>query len=89
VTILDNFSGSIGWFYFAYSILVIFVQQEVDTQKIGLYSINGYPSALKFLFSPIIDTYYLNKFGKRKTYLVIISYIQFLLFMLGSLHIDE
>jgi len=89
VAILDNFSGSVGWWYFLFTLLLIFTLKSVEPYQLSLLTLNGYPSAFKFLFAPIVDTYYSERFGKRKTYLVGVSYIQFFLFFGTSFWIND
>jgi hypothetical protein len=58
--------------------------KKVDSRKLSLITLNGYPSAFKFFIAPIVDTYYWEKLGKRKTYLVSVSYIIFSIFFITS-----
>lgn len=38
--------------------------------QIGIFSIAAYPYSFKLLWSPIVDSYYLPKFGRRKSWIV-------------------
>jgi len=51
-------------------------------------SITSYPFSLKFLFAPILDAYFLPKFGKRKSYIVPANYITAILLFWLSYTID-
>ena len=68
-------SIDVGWYYFFITMLIIFTLKGNSSEKIGVLTMQAYPNALKWLVAPIIDTYFIQKIGKRKTYLLIISVV--------------
>ena len=64
--------------YLILSTLAIWLTREnIDLSTIGLFSLTQIPWTVKFLWAPILDNYkipYLtNKFGRRKSWLMIIQ----------------
>ena len=49
----------------------------------------AYPNAFKWLVAPIIDTYFIQKIGKRKTYLLIISVVHSVILFYVSIYIND
>lgn len=41
-----------------------------DNKDVGLFTLCLMPWAFKFIWSPILDYYFIERFGKRKTYVV-------------------
>ena len=65
--------------YLILSTLAIWLTREnIDLSTIGLFSLTQIPWTVKFLWAPILDNYkipYLtNKFGRRKSWLMIIQF---------------
>ncbi len=60
-------SIDIGWYYFFITMLIIFTLKGTSSEKIGVLTMQAYPNAFKWLVAPIIDTYFIQKIGKRKT----------------------
>ena len=64
------------------------MESGLSLTSIGLFALAGTPYALKFLWSPLIDTIkipFLNKLlGKRRSWLLITQIILFLIFFLIS-----
>ena len=56
---------------------------------LSLITLNGYPSILKFALAPIVDTFYSTNIGKRKTYIVGISIIHSVLWIIISFWMDD
>ena len=77
------------WWYFIFTMLLIFTVKGTDEGKLSLITINGYPNALKFLGGPIIDTYYIKKMGARKTYIIFGGYVIAIIVIVGSFYINE
>ena len=89
VVFISFLSIDIGWYYFFITMLIIFTLKGTSSDKIGVLTIQAYPNAFKWLVAPIIDTYFISKIGKRKTYLLIISVIHSVILIIVSVHINE
>lgn len=50
--------------------LPFLLQQTVSYTEIGIFSFAGYPYSLKLLWSPIVDTFFSNSLGRRKSWIV-------------------
>ena len=48
-----------------------------------------YPFCLKSVFAPILDTHYISRLGKRKTYIVPLSYTFSLIFFITAFYIHD
>jgi hypothetical protein len=57
--------------YFQASIKDDLYKVGVDDQQLGPLEIAILPFSLKLLWAPLVDTYYINRLGRRKTYLLI------------------
>ncbi len=57
-------------YFYNVALPAILRQQGVDLRWIGMLSLLYIPWALKFLWAPLIDRYYWDKLGKRKTWLL-------------------
>lgn len=49
---------------------IILTERNVSYSKIGMFSFCAMPFAIKFLWSPLLDYYFIERIGKRKTYIV-------------------
>jgi hypothetical protein len=58
-----------------YTMLLLFSIKGSSSDKIGILTLQVYPSAFKFIIAPITDMYYFKSIGKAKTYIVLISYV--------------
>lgn len=47
------------------------------------------PFAFKLLTAPVLDTYYIGSFGKRKSYIIPIQYFMALIFFITSFEIEQ
>lgn len=60
-------------------------QEKIDIKTIGLISLVGIASSLKFLWAPLLDRYHLPFLGRRKTWLMITqALLAFGLFMMAQ-----
>lgn len=57
--------------FFNSTIQMIFSEKkEFKFSSLGVLSYGGYPFSFKFIFAPFLDTFYSQKMGKRKTYII-------------------
>eukprot|EP01104_Vermistella_antarctica_P004220 TRINITY_DN14711_c0_g1_i1.p1 TRINITY_DN14711_c0_g1~~TRINITY_DN14711_c0_g1_i1.p1 ORF type:complete len:645 (+),score=92.82 TRINITY_DN14711_c0_g1_i1:352-2286(+) len=50
------------------------LQNKVSYTDLGIFSLVGYPYSLKLIWSPIVDSMYSRKFGRRKSWIVPIQF---------------
>ena len=50
--------------------MILLIEKGADYNDIGILSIIVIPISLKFLVAPILDVYYFDWAGKRKTYII-------------------
>eukprot|EP01016_Furgasonia_blochmanni_P027480 TRINITY_DN28973_c0_g1_i1.p1 TRINITY_DN28973_c0_g1~~TRINITY_DN28973_c0_g1_i1.p1 ORF type:complete len:238 (-),score=19.02 TRINITY_DN28973_c0_g1_i1:50-763(-) len=74
--------------FFSQALPVLLVEKGATYAQFGTLSICLYPFAFKLFWAPILDTYYSEKIGKRKTYILPIQYVLGLLFIWLSYHIE-
>ncbi len=89
VPFMAYFTVDLGWFYFMYTMLLVFTLKGVSSSEIGALTLQLYPNAFKWLAAPFIDTHYCMFLGKRKTYLVLISIVHAILSMFVSFYIND
>lgn len=53
-------------------------------KDVGIFTLCTIPWAFKFVWSPILDYYFIEKFGKRKTYIVPFFFLMGILFMVAA-----
>lgn len=75
--------------YFCNSLNVILIKKGASYSSLSQLSLMSYPFALKFVFSPLVDTYYIKLLGKHKTYIVISNYIMSGLLLLFAFFIED
>jgi len=61
----------------------------VSFSSLGKLTTLTLPFAFKFILGPIVDTYYIERFGRRKTYIVPSIYIVGILFFVFSYYVEE
>lgn len=71
------------------SVSLILQSQPDNYYTMYLLSFVSYPALLKFLVSPIMDTFYIKTFGKSKTYLVASSLCMASICLVSSSYIDN
>ena len=72
-----------------HSMLVILAEKGIPYASVGVLYIAKSPSSFKFLFAPILDSYYSKKFGRRKTYLVPIEIILGFFFLYYTFTVED
>jgi PAT family acetyl-CoA transporter-like MFS transporter 1 len=89
VPFISYLTIDIGWYYFMYTMLLIFTLKGVSSSNIGTLTFQVYPNSFKFLAAPFIDTYFIKKIGKRKTYLVLLSLLHSIMVFVLSFYIND
>ena len=57
------------------SLPVILVANGATYAEISAISLSGFPFSLKILWASFLDKYFIESFGKRKTYIIPCKYI--------------
>ncbi|WBW70990.1 endomembrane system acetyl-CoA transmembrane transporter [Schizosaccharomyces osmophilus] len=65
-----------------------FLKPHCTYSDIATYSLASYPYSLKVLWSPIVDTYYFSKFGRRKTWVAPCTFFLACTLLVFSYNID-
>ena len=76
------------WGYF-YAIKLILMEKGASYSQLSLMSLISLPFSFKWLMSPIVDTYFSESFGKRKSFIVPTQYLVSGLLFLLSYHIES
>lgn len=50
------------------------LQQSVSYTSLGYFSLCSWPYSLKLLWSPVVDSLYSDRFGRRKSWIVPIQF---------------
>ena len=57
------------------SIPLILSNKNVPYKEQAAYSISSYPFSMKILWAPLVDSIYIARFGRRKSWLVPVQYL--------------
>lgn len=57
------------------SVPYILSSRAVSYSEQGTFSFSGWPFSLKLLWAPIVDSIYIYKFGRRKSWLVSVQFL--------------
>ena len=57
------------------SIPLILSNRNVPYKEQATYSISSYPFSMKILWAPLVDSVYIARFGRRKSWLVPVQYL--------------
>eukprot|EP00127_Corallochytrium_limacisporum_P006964 Clim_evm18s239 gene=Clim_evmTU18s239 len=60
-----------------------------DFHDLAIFSFAAYPYSLKILWSPLVDTKYFTRIGRRKSWIVPVQLVLGVLFLLLSLKIED
>jgi hypothetical protein len=71
------------------SIPVILKEKGASYGSLSLFSLVSLPFSLKLLWAPLVDSYYIKSFGRRKTWLIPIQLITGIVMIIGSYHIQS
>jgi len=61
--------------FFKMTIPAIFAERGASYKDLAILSTLSIPYSLKFVFAPILDSFYFRKFGQRKSYIVPLQYL--------------
>eukprot|EP01125_Pyxidicula_operculata_P010863 TRINITY_DN356_c2_g1_i4.p1 TRINITY_DN356_c2_g1~~TRINITY_DN356_c2_g1_i4.p1 ORF type:complete len:519 (-),score=101.86 TRINITY_DN356_c2_g1_i4:257-1813(-) len=67
----------------------VIIKQRGSYTDVGLFSICAYPYTLKLLWSPIVDSLYFTKIGRRKTWILPAQFISGIIMLSISFVIDD
>ncbi|KAJ2703058.1 hypothetical protein FB645_004050 [Coemansia sp. IMI 203386] len=73
----------------AHGSIPFLLKEKLSYAQVGLFSLAGYPYSLKLFWSPIVDSLYDRKFGRRKSWIVPIQLVLALVFWWMGSHIDS
>jgi PAT family acetyl-CoA transporter-like MFS transporter 1 len=57
------------------AIPLILTNRNVPYSQQATYSISSYPFSMKILWAPLVDSLYIARFGRRKSWLVPVQYL--------------
>ena len=57
------------------SIPLLLTKRNVPYKDQAAYSISNYPFSMKILWAPLVDSVYVTRFGRRKSWLVPVQYL--------------
>ena len=69
--------------------LHIIVQSKFSLAEVSLWSVNSYPHMFRIFWCPLVDRFYLNSFGKSKSYLLPVGCILILVCAWLSVSVDR
>jgi len=92
--------GSIFWLVILYilqgvpmglaaSVPLILKERNVSFSDLGTFSLNSWPFSLKLLWAPFVDSLYIERFGRRKSWLIPVQVLIGLTMFAISFHLDE
>ncbi|KAJ1901777.1 hypothetical protein LPJ66_000506 [Kickxella alabastrina] len=73
----------------AHGSIPFLLKEKLSYAQVGLFSLAGYPYSLKLFWSPIVDSLYDRKFGRRKSWIVPIQLVLAVMFWWMGSHIDR
>jgi PAT family acetyl-CoA transporter-like MFS transporter 1 len=69
--------------------LEIQLKQDFTYSEVGIFLLCSYPFSLKILWSPIVDSYYLKKIGRRKTWVILTQSIVVIILIYLYINVQE
>jgi PAT family acetyl-CoA transporter-like MFS transporter 1 len=66
------------------SIPLILKEKGVSYESLSLFSLVTIPFSMKILWAPFVDSYYIAKFGRRKSWLIPVQIVCGIMMILGS-----
>lgn len=70
------------------SIPLIMKENGASYQALSVFSLVSMPFSLKLLWAPLVDSIYISRIGRRKTWLIPVQLLCGFLMLYGSQHID-
>ena len=74
---------------FSTSVPVYLTSAGANWKQQGNYTFSGYPFSLKLIWAPIIDVFYIRRFGRRQTWLLPIQFVLGIVLIVLSFFIDS
>lgn len=68
--------------------LPFILKKYVSFAEVGIFSLASYPFSLKFFWSPMVDSYFIQEFGRRKSWIIPLQVISGMLMLWLSNSID-
>lgn len=65
------------------------LKSNYNYSEIGIFLLCSYPFSLKVLWSPFVDTFYIQKIGLRKTWIIFTQTISSVILLYFSYFIDQ
>lgn len=63
------------------------LKERLSYSEIGIFTFASFPYSLKILWSPVVDAFYIPKFGRRQSWIVPIQIFSFILLLVLSKHV--
>ncbi|CAG9324206.1 unnamed protein product [Blepharisma stoltei] len=73
----------------SYASLPFLLKKHLSYSDIGIFSISAFPFSLKFLWSPLVDAYFIPQIGRRKTWIIPLQILSGFMMIFLSFRIDE
>jgi RhtX/FptX family siderophore transporter len=77
---------AISLYFCTFGLPTILRSEGISLEKIGLFSFLLLPWVIKFLWAPIVDKKYSKKFGRRRSWFLIMQLFTILLFLIFSIY---
>ena len=68
--------------------LPFLLKKHISFAEVGIFSLASYPFSLKFFWSPMVDSYFLQDFGRRKSWIIPLQVLSGMLMLWLSSSID-
>jgi len=68
---------------------LILTDRNVSYKEQAAYSFSGYPFAMKLLWAPLVDSVYVSRFGRRKSWLVPVQYLIGVMMIVVSQYVES
>lgn len=69
--------------------LQIQLKHDFSYSEIGIFLLCSYPFSIKILWSPLVDSYYLSKIGRRKTWVILTQTLSVFILLYMSANIEQ
>ncbi|KAL4466834.1 hypothetical protein ABPG74_010431 [Tetrahymena malaccensis] len=87
--VLYMYQGFILAFFLEYVKNYLIQEKQIKGEQIALIRGIAWPFSIKFLWAPLMDTYYVKAFGKRKTYIVPSQIIMSILLFYSAFYFES
>ena len=86
---LTGITHSYFEWYNLVTLSIVLTSNGASTATLGALTLTAYPSVLRFAAAPFVDTYYIEKIGRRKTWMFLMSLAMSLISFYQSFYITE